>query len=116
MSFVYEDGHGNAVDGVGRHVLDMDVDDDNYPLDPVTDYDAYTAGKPLERPKNEGKVFKLMPQNEVKQMKRVPYKQHSDNDKEKLFFLVYEKRMTTGKAADQLQIPRRTAYNWVKND
>ncbi|KAI8338275.1 hypothetical protein BC941DRAFT_335222, partial [Chlamydoabsidia padenii] len=50
-AFVYEDGFKSVIDESGHHVLDMDVDKDNYPLDPITDYDKYMALKPTEREK-----------------------------------------------------------------
>ncbi|KAI8973053.1 hypothetical protein BDB01DRAFT_729606, partial [Pilobolus umbonatus] len=44
------------------------------------------------------------------------YKKHNDLTKEQFFFLVYEKGMTAGKAAKQLAVAPRTAYEWLKRD
>ncbi|KAI7876057.1 hypothetical protein K492DRAFT_115921, partial [Lichtheimia hyalospora FSU 10163] len=117
MIFVYEDGKGNAIDDAGHHVLDMEIDEESYPLDAITDYDTYMVHKPPERKQAAQKICTPPVKDQrPTEMKRGPYKQHSNSDKEKMFFLIYKKGMTTGKAAAQLQIPRRTAYNWVKRD
>lgn len=50
-AFVY-DGFGNAIDELEYHVLDMDVDKENYLLDSVTDYGKYMTLKPPEQEKN----------------------------------------------------------------
>ncbi|KAI9496851.1 hypothetical protein BDB00DRAFT_744720, partial [Zychaea mexicana] len=54
MEFVYEDGHGNAIDEAGHHVLEMEVDENEYPLDNITDFDVYMTQKPPERQKKKG--------------------------------------------------------------
>ncbi|KAI8637183.1 hypothetical protein BD408DRAFT_320233, partial [Parasitella parasitica] len=44
------------------------------------------------------------------------YKKHGDDVKGHFFYLVYETGLTAGKAAQQLGIARRTAYDWLKKD
>ncbi|KAI8081800.1 uncharacterized protein B0P05DRAFT_586344 [Gilbertella persicaria] len=44
------------------------------------------------------------------------YVNHSSDTKERFFYLVYEKDLTPGKAATQLNIARHTAYNWFGKD
>ncbi|KAI9322793.1 hypothetical protein BX666DRAFT_1898543 [Dichotomocladium elegans] len=44
------------------------------------------------------------------------YRRYNDDEKEKLFFLVYEKGMSVRSAALQLQIKPRTAQYWVRQD
>lgn len=117
MTFVYEDGRGNAVDESGNFVLEMDIDHDNYPLDPVTDYDMYNELKPPERPQIVEPVkVTQTPDKSTVRLKKKAYSQYNDKEKEQFFFLVYEKNFTAGKAAKQLNIPRRTAYNWLDKD
>lgn len=52
IELVYEDGKGNVIDKSSRFVIEMDDDKENYPLDPIIDYDAYTAVMPPEKSKD----------------------------------------------------------------
>ncbi|ORY94092.1 hypothetical protein BCR43DRAFT_551887 [Syncephalastrum racemosum] len=118
MEFVYEDGHGNAVDETGRHVLEMEVDENEFPLDNATDYDAYLAEKPPERQKKKAHneaASSTEPTTGSSTSKRI-YNAYSDMQKEQFFFLYHEKHLTAGKAAAKLGIPRSTAYSWLKKD
>ncbi|KAI8391627.1 uncharacterized protein BYT42DRAFT_201995 [Radiomyces spectabilis] len=112
MAFAYEDGFGNAVDESGHHVLDMDVDEENYP---ITNYDRYMALKPPEQEKvnNTARSDKSI-DKPIDPTKRGTYADYSDKQKEDFFFLV--KNLTAGKTAKQLGIPRRTGYNWLEKD
>lgn len=50
-TFLYEDGLGNFVGENGEEVVitEMEVDDETYPLDSVTNYDQYIDLKPPEK-------------------------------------------------------------------
>ena len=49
-SFIHEDGKGNILDDQGNEVftVDMEVDDETYPLENVTDLNHYLDLKPPE--------------------------------------------------------------------
>ncbi|KAG1055694.1 hypothetical protein G6F43_002361 [Rhizopus delemar] len=112
MAFVYDDGFGNAVDESEHHVLDMDVDEYTFPLHSVTDYNKCMALKLLEQEKvNSAARSDESAYKPANSAKRRLYADYGNKQKEDLFFLVYEKNLTAGKAAKQLEIPRRAGYN-----
>lgn len=101
------------MDEDGNEPIHMRVDEVAYPLDNITDFDSYSALKPPEKA--------VKPQRVVKDEEGLPpaltRKIHRGNDiKEIFFFQVYEKGLTAGAAAKLLNIPRRTGYNWLKED
>ncbi|KAG2191662.1 hypothetical protein INT47_008600 [Mucor saturninus] len=96
MSFkiYFEDGKGNAMDEDGLEPVQMEIDEEAYPLDDITNYDSHIDLKPAEK-------------------KNI----HRGNDtKDLFFFYVYEKGLTAGKAASLINIPRKTGYNWLQKD
>ncbi|KAG2208080.1 hypothetical protein INT47_010442 [Mucor saturninus] len=92
----------------------MDVDDDSYPLADTVDFDNYMDFKPPEKPKPTPKAPKnrSSPSTEP----AAYYKKHADDVKGHFFHLVYEEGLNAEKAAKQLGVARRTAYNWLKKD
>ena len=50
MDIIFEDGLGNQHDVEGNEVIEfqMEVDNEMYPVESVTDYDSYTYMKPPE--------------------------------------------------------------------
>lgn len=109
-----EDGHGNAVDESGNEPVEMEVDDDGYPLADTVDFDNYLDFKPPEKPEANMKAYK-----KVSSATKGPvayYKKHGDDAKGHFFYLVYEEDLTARKAAKQLGVARRTAYDWLKKD
>ncbi|KAI8639450.1 hypothetical protein BD408DRAFT_404940 [Parasitella parasitica] len=117
MSFkvYFEDGRGNTMDEDGLEPVQMEVDEEAYPLDNITTYDSHLDLKPPEK-KIQAKVKKLdrAPSNpngsNVKKIHR------GDDVKDMFFYYVYEKGLTAGKAASVMNVPRRTGYNWLKDD
>lgn len=121
VRFVYENGKGEAVDESGNMHFEMDIDTEAYPIDYITNYDEHfdckLPEKTKEKPHNEKRSLHEKPNKKKMKMKSV----HTGNmvmlsKNNCFFFLVYEKAMTPGQAAKQLEVNRRTAYNWVKKD
>ena len=52
MNFLHEDGKGKLYNNIGEEVavVEMEVDEDSYPLDTVTDFKSYMDMKPPEKP------------------------------------------------------------------
>ena len=85
-------------------------------MDNVTNFDEYLDFKPPER---EQKVSSDIQKDEVLSKKKVEkgtYRVYGDDIKEHFFCLIYEKGLTAGKAGKQLNISRRTAYNWFEKN
>ncbi|KAG0754542.1 hypothetical protein G6F57_010358 [Rhizopus arrhizus] len=116
ISFIHEDGLGNMMDEDGKDVIIMESGSHLFPVEMITDYDHYMDMKPPER-----MVVTKAGSDEVKQEdsitpNRKSYRCYKDDEKEELFFLVYEKSMSVRAAALQLQIKPRTAQYWVQQD
>ncbi|KAG1137149.1 hypothetical protein G6F37_011656 [Rhizopus arrhizus] len=90
-TFVYENGLGNFVEENGEEAIitEMDVDDETYPLDSVTNYDQYIDLKPPEK-----QVIK----------------------KEKVERAVHEKGLKVAQASRKLDMPTRTTQGWYDRD
>ncbi|KAG0781553.1 hypothetical protein G6F16_011854 [Rhizopus arrhizus] len=99
----------------------MNIDTETYPVDYSIKYDEYLDCKPPEKKKSKGK-----PHNEKRSLHEKSnkkdenevrsYRKHGDAVKEQLCFLVYEKAMTPEQVVKQLEVNRRTVYNWAKKD
>ncbi|EIE89631.1 hypothetical protein RO3G_14342 [Rhizopus delemar RA 99-880] len=87
--------------------VQMEVNNEMYPIEKVTNFDIYIDLKPSEKEAKERKNSSA----EKLQMddKKGPYKHYKDVEKEQLFFLVEEKGMGVGAAAQKLNINVRTA-------
>jgi transposase/transposase-like protein len=109
-----EDGFGNVFDENGNQPVEMDVDDVNFPLENITNYDSYMDLKPPEREvKIKDVKLEVVLGNEA--TSRV-YTRHSNEKKYNFFALVYDQDYSVAAAAKKLSIPRRTAYNWYQKD
>ncbi|GAA5815419.1 hypothetical protein MFLAVUS_008927 [Mucor flavus] len=110
----YLDGKGNVVDEDGLEPVRMEIDEEAYPLDDITNYDSHIDLKPAEKKVKPKAVKKTAVSSAGKpDIKNV----HRGNDtKEMFFFYIYEKGLTAGKAASLMNIPRRTGYNWLQQD
>ncbi|RCH78120.1 hypothetical protein CU098_000200, partial [Rhizopus stolonifer] len=88
----------------------MEVDNEMYLVESVTDYDRHTD---LMLPEKEMKKKAEVPA-EMKQTSVITkaYKHYKDTEKEKLFFLVEGKGMSVYAAAMSLNINVRTAQGW----
>ncbi|CEG71935.1 hypothetical protein RMATCC62417_07578 [Rhizopus microsporus] len=94
----------------------MEIDEEQYPLDSITNFDEYLDLKPPER---EQKVSYDIQNDKVfskKKVEKETYRVYGNDIKEHFFYLIYETGLTAGKAGKQLNIPRRTAYNWFEKD
>lgn len=91
--FIYDDGSGKLADEEGNEVyeFDMEIDQEMYPIENVTNFDTYLDLKPPEKEK------KRIIKQEINTIEtksalvgiRGRYKHYKDAEKEKLFELVY---------------------------
>lgn len=117
--FIYDDGSGKLADEEGNEVyeFDMEIDQEMYPIENVTNFDTYLDLKPPEKEK------KRIIKQEINTIEtksapvgiRGPYKHYKDAEKEKLFELVYLNGVSVRSAALKLNIKPRTANNWINN-
>ncbi|KAI8372264.1 hypothetical protein EDC96DRAFT_425798, partial [Choanephora cucurbitarum] len=114
---LFEDGRGNIYDENSEqvNVFEMEVDEDEYLLEDVTNFDRYLGSKPPEKstkaktstgtepavPESEGETNRL-------------YRSYKSDVKNHFFFLLSEKNMSIRAAAKELQIPQSTAQSWKK--
>ncbi|KAG1050394.1 hypothetical protein G6F43_007324 [Rhizopus delemar] len=115
-NIVYEDGLGNQYDSNGNEVMDvqMEVDNEMYPIEKVTTFDSYIDLKPSEKEakeRNNSSSEKIQKDDE-----KSSYKHYKDIEKEQLFFLVEEKGMSVRAAAQKLNINVHTAQGWVSKN
>ncbi|CEP14523.1 hypothetical protein [Parasitella parasitica] len=115
LKIYFEDGKGNAMDEDGREPVQMEINEDAYPLDSITDFNTHAVLKP---PEKEVKLKAAKEEESASMLPSTPrpIKKHGDEVKELFFFQVHEKGLTAGKAAKIVDIPRRTAYNWTQED
>ncbi|GAA5798206.1 hypothetical protein HPULCUR_003606 [Helicostylum pulchrum] len=115
-NFVHEDDQRNLYndDGLEVNVVEMEVDQDMYPVEMVTDFNIYRDIKP---PEKEIKIIaeqpKKVPDTEEK---RNTYQHYNDIEKEQLLDLVINRGMSARAAAMKLNIKPRIAQIWVKKD
>ncbi|GAN04370.1 conserved hypothetical protein, partial [Mucor ambiguus] len=104
-NFVYEDGQGNLFNdkGMAVAVVEMEVDEEMYPIETVTNFGMYPELKPPEKPEKN---------NERNKTEEI----YKEVEKEQLFALFYEKGMSAREAALKLHITPRTAQRWIAND
>lgn len=122
--FIHEDGEGKMFNEKGDvvFVLQMEVDDPNYPLGDVTNFEDYLYLKPPEKMEDiknktgKDKTGKDKTDNssEIDASNRRTHRKYKKEDMEYFFFLVNEKGMSTRGAANHLKIPSSTAFNWQK--
>jgi transcriptional regulator with PAS, ATPase and Fis domain len=119
-SVLFEDGKGNLVheEGVEVSVVEMEVDEIEYPLHDITNYDCYLDLKPPERlvkTKQEAKesVKEAETQQESSDGKK-SHRSYKPDVRNYFFYLVYEKNKSIRSAAAELKVPRSTAQSWIK--
>ncbi|KAI8967804.1 hypothetical protein BDF20DRAFT_792955, partial [Mycotypha africana] len=119
IDFIHEDGQGNLFNGKGMAVavVEMEVDEEMYPIETVTNFGMYQELKPPEKleKNNEKKEDRGDVKLENNTTTRI-YKSYKEAKKEQLFALVYEKGMSAREAALKLRITPRTAQRWIAND
>ena len=114
--FVYEDGSGNLCDkqGTSVDIIDMEVDEDQYPLAIITNFGEYTDLKPPEKPIKKSMIEqKGVIEKKVKQ-KAKTYRSYKSDDKAMFFFFAYEKQLSVRAACKLVKIPPSTGQNWYK--
>ncbi|KAG1324259.1 hypothetical protein G6F62_009199 [Rhizopus arrhizus] len=97
--------------------MKMEVDDINYPLDDVTNFNQYSDLKPPEKMQQDKKEVPeedLSSSEKKKASNKKTYRNYKKEDMEELFYLVNEKRMSIRAAAAEIKVPSTTAYNWHK--
>lgn len=102
------------MDEHGNEPVEMEVDNDGFPLADTTDFDKYMDFKPPDNPEITSKVSKKATSTLSGPV--AYYKKHGDDLKGHLFYLVYQEGLTAKKAGKQLGIVHRTAYDWLKKD
>ncbi|EIE90456.1 hypothetical protein RO3G_15167 [Rhizopus delemar RA 99-880] len=119
--FIIENGKGEMFNENGDKisVLQMEVDDPNFPLGDVTNYDEYHDLKPPEKQKVEKnettiKKKKANDLNENDASTLTTHRKYKKEDMEYFFYLVNEKGMSIRAAAKKMNIPQSTAWNWHK--
>lgn len=124
-TFLHDDGTGRLHDDTGNEVavLDMEVDDDLFPLGEITEYRQYLDLKPTEKAPKQRKapkrdIIEASPSQIVTDKGGNPgtYRSYKDEDKKALFFLIYEKGCSVRNAASKLNIPPTTVRNWLKKE
>lgn len=118
-NIVYEDGQRNLYNDRGMEfsVSEMEVDQEMYPIETVTNFGMHHELKPPEKP--EKNTQKQQDSGDIKMDNNRAgntYKSYKDSEKEQLFALVYERGMSVRQAALKLQITPRTAQRWVADD
>lgn len=97
MNFVHEDGKGKLFDDEGNEVsvVEMEVDQVNYPLGNVTDFNMYLDLKPPEKQQTAvEEVKKEVPEEASSGMQTESkghkvYRKYKDEDK---FFFLFDSR------------------------
>ncbi|KAI8378747.1 hypothetical protein EDC96DRAFT_434784 [Choanephora cucurbitarum] len=114
LKFFQEDGKGSVFDEYGNEPVEMEVDNEQFPLEDVTNYDTYIDLKPPER-LEKMKIVKaeIIADQGHSQRK---YTRHSDEKKERFFHLVYVRGYTVPEAAKELDVTKRTAHYWFKKE
>lgn len=119
--FIFEDGSGNLCNEQGDSVavLAMDVDNEQYPLNGITNFREYLDLKPPEKPikKSKAKISEdVITTASVEQAgnNKKSYRSYKSEDKTKFFFLVYEKQLSVRAACKTIKIPASTGQNWYK--
>ncbi|KAK4520995.1 Ras- protein ypt3 [Mucor velutinosus] len=110
----YEDGINAPVDGHGNEAVEMDVDNEAFPLGNITNYNTYVDRKPPER------ELTVLKKKKIKNKKNVPkteYNSYTDKDKARFFILIYDHGMNPNQAwKAHGHISRTTAYRWYAED
>ncbi|ORE18686.1 hypothetical protein BCV71DRAFT_255285 [Rhizopus microsporus] len=91
----YKDGKDSAVDEFGNEAISMEVERGTI---------SFWITLQI--------LMNIWTLNHLNASKRV----YGDDIKEHFFCLIYEKGLTAGKAGKQLNISRRTAYNWFEKN
>ncbi|KAI8636360.1 hypothetical protein BD408DRAFT_426280 [Parasitella parasitica] len=110
----YEDGINAPVDEHGNEAVEMDVDDEAFPLGNITNYNTYVDRKPPERDLTAVKEKKI---KNKKNEPKAEYNSYTDKDKARFFILIYDHGMNPNQAwKAHGHISRTTAYRWYAED
>ncbi|KAI8364908.1 hypothetical protein BD560DRAFT_311426, partial [Blakeslea trispora] len=112
LKLFQEGGKGSVFDEYDNEPVEMEVDNEQFPLEDVTNYDNYMDLKPPERLEKLKMVkAKIVADQGHSQRK---YARHCDEKKERFFHLVYIRGYKVPEAAKELDVPKRTAHYWFK--
>lgn len=110
----YEDGINAPIDENGNEAVEMDVDDEAFPLGNITNYNTYVDRNPPERD------LTAVKEKNIKNKKNEPkteYNSYTDKDKARFFTLIYDHGMNPSQAwKAHGHISRTTAYRWYAED
>lgn len=119
--FIYEDGKGNLHNEEGEQVevLEMEVDEVEYPLEDVTNYNMYLDLKPPEKPVKieqgqEQVDMKSEEKSDSSSENKRTHRSYKPEVKNYFFYLIYEKGMSVRAAAQEIKVPQSTAQTWKK--
>ncbi|KAG1474854.1 hypothetical protein G6F56_000093 [Rhizopus delemar] len=119
-TFVHGDGQGNVYndEGMAVTIVEMEVDEEMYPIETVTNFAMYLDLKPPKKPEKKTTRQSAIRDGKQEEDTRAPdiCKHYKDSEKEQLFTLIYEKGMCARAAAIKLHINPRIAQRWFKND
>ncbi|KAI8349670.1 hypothetical protein BD560DRAFT_313935, partial [Blakeslea trispora] len=104
--FFQEDGKGSVFDEYGNEPFEMEVDNEQFPLENI--YDTYMDLKlPSKIRENENCQSRDFSANtpDIVTRKRSAF-----------FHLVYVRGYTVPEAAKELDVPKRTAHYWFKKE
>jgi transposase-like protein len=94
--------------------VEIKVDNVQFSLGDITDYDSYMDLKP---PEKEQKTKRMQESSILERSKgKKEYTRHSSEKKSNFFRLIYQKDYKVSQAAKELDVKRRTAYDWYKKD
>lgn len=117
-TFLFENGQGEVFDEQGNeaHIYQMDVDNEQYPLEQLTCYDQYIDLKPPEKMTNvENPEIEVIGQENPRHgIPSREYRKYNDSVKEAFFFHLYEEGLSLRKAAANVKVPPSTAQGWKK--
>lgn len=107
----FETGEGNTIDQYSHESVQMEVNEEAYPLDNITNFYTYSKLKPPEKVVKSKFVRDEGP-SPINLCEVNPKKHCGGDVKELFFFQVYEKGLTVVNTAELLGITFRFAYNW----
>ncbi|KAG2211559.1 hypothetical protein INT46_006575 [Mucor plumbeus] len=103
------------MDEDGHEPVQIEVDEEAYPLDNITNFTTHSKLKPPEKPMKM-KAAKVEAITLVDLCEDRSNQKYGDDVKVFFFLQIYEKGLTERKAAKIMNAPSKTAYNWYNKD
>ncbi|KAI7861490.1 hypothetical protein BDF14DRAFT_1887119 [Spinellus fusiger] len=119
-NIVHKDGQRNIYndEGIAITVVEMEVDEEMYPIETVTNFGMYLDLKPPKKPERRTVQQSVDRDVNTEEDNRAPgiHRQYKDSKKEQLFVLIYERGISVRAAVLKLQIHPCTAQQWYSNN